>query len=76
MQAIKIIDTVTDKGVYLNTPELIKYINKKVEIIILPIEENENQFNILDFAGKFDNETYKYFKDTLCETRKIDIGEW
>jgi hypothetical protein len=75
MEAIKIIDTVSEKGIYINNPELIKFINQKVEIIILPYNDNLSK-KILDFAGKLDNDSCLDLQNSIDDCRKIDMGEW
>ena len=77
MEAIRIFDIVTDKGLNLNNPALAKLVNQKVEITILPIiNEEPNENSIMEFAGMLSEEDAKIFEEALADCRKIDYEGW
>ena len=43
MEAVRVQDIVTEQGLHLNNPELKKFINQKVDIIILPLQGEEKK---------------------------------
>ena len=68
--------TVTEAGIFLSIKELSQFINKKVEIIILPDESITESNRFMEFAGVFDKETSNEFNQHLDECRKIEDSEW
>ena len=76
MNAIRIKQTVTEDGIFLSIKDLSQFINKKVEIIILPDEDILENKKFMKFAGVFDKETAEEFNKHLSDSRKIEDSEW
>ena len=75
MEAIRLHDIITENGLLLNNPKLKKYLNKKVEITILPIEEEEdNDIDFWDLPGSFDQDDIEAFETSLARCRKIEVN--
>ena len=77
MEAIRLLEIVTENGLNINSPELKKYVNKQVEIIVFPVENADikNQ-KIMELAGMFDDETTKEMLEAVADCRKIDYESW
>ena len=77
MEAIRLQGTVTESGLLLSSPQLNGLLNQKVDIIILPLEDNQTKPEELKKCiGMFDDETTKEFLNALSECRKIDLEGW
>lgn len=76
MNAIRLKQIVTKEGIFLPIKELSQFINKKVEIIILPDDDNSAEKDYMKFAGTFSKETTEEFENYLSDCRKIDKSEW
>jgi len=79
MQAMKFIETVTKDGLYLNNPELLKYLNQEVEITILPVyieDSGERKKKLMELAGSLDDEDAKIFYEALDECRQVYPESW
>ena len=64
MEAIRVQDVITEQGLFLNNPELKKFVNQKVDIIILPFKETEDRKN----KGW-------YAEDSLMKTKPLKLGK-
>ena len=77
MEAIRLLEIVTENGLNINSPELKKYINKQVEIIVFPVEDADiKKQKIMELAGMFDDDDIKAFEEALEDCRKIDYESW
>ena len=77
MEAIRLLEIVTENGLNINSPELKKYVNKQVEIIVSPVEDtNIKRQKIRELAGMFDDDDIKAFEEALENCRKIDHEGW
>ena len=77
MEAIKIYDIVSTKGLYLCSEKLQKYLNQKVEITIIPVEEPKSKRDtMLEFSGVFDDETAKEMLEAVAECKSINMDDW
>ena len=77
MESIRMYDIVTPNGLYLSIDKLQKYINQKVEITIVPVNEPKTKREkMLEFSGIFDDETAKEMLDAVAECKNIDLDEW
>ena len=73
MEAVRLLETVTENGLNINSPELKRYINKQVEIIVFPLENAEiKKQKLMELAGMFDDETTKEMLEALEDCRKIN----
>lgn len=73
MTAIRKIIEASSNSITIDLPD--EYINKKIEVLILPLEENAEQtnkpkYNFSDFYGKL-----QWKGDALAEQRKLR-DEW
>ena len=64
MEAIRLQETITDQGLYLNNEELQKFVNQKVDIIILPLQVSD----IMKKKGW-------YADDSLLKTKPLKLGK-
>ena len=71
MEAIRLHETVTEQGLLLNNPKLRMYLNRKVEITILPIDEDDDS-EFWELAGSLDPEDLKAFEESLASCRRIE----
>ena len=77
METIRLQATVTSSGLMLESSELLKFLNQKVDIKISPIEkEKNNSEKLLKFASKIDIEDAMAFEIALEECRQIDLEGW
>ncbi|HOD42090.1 MAG: hypothetical protein BWY32_01375 [bacterium ADurb.Bin243] len=78
MEAIRINDVVGSDGIFIDIKKLEQFKNKKVEIIILPMDESKKtkQKNARDFAGSISEKDSREMLIAMDECRKIDVGEW
>jgi len=71
MEAIKFIDVVREDGLLAN-PELKRYANQRVEVIVLPIvETNDKMTRFFEKYGKISDETAEEMKRVIRESRTI-----
>ena len=71
MEAIKFIDVVRADGFLVN-PELKRYANQRVEVIVLPIEEtNDKMTRFIEKYGKISDETAEEMKRVIRESRTV-----
>ena len=77
MEAIRINDVVGSDGIFIDIKKLEQFKNKKVEIIILPMDESKKtkQKNAQDFAGSISEKDSREMLIAMDECRKIDAGE-
>ncbi|HBC73644.1 MAG TPA: hypothetical protein DC017_02075 [Candidatus Wallbacteria bacterium] len=73
MEAIRINDVVGSDGIFIDIKKLEQFKNKKVEIIILPMDESKKtkQKNVQDFAGSISEKDAKEMLIAMDECRKI-----
>ncbi len=78
MEAIRINDVVGSDGIFIDIKKLEQFKNKKVEIIILPMDESKKtkQKNAQDFTGSISEKDSREMLIAMDECRKIDAGEW
>ena len=81
MNTIKLAGIVKEDGLFCNDPELKKYLNQEVNVIIFPketnLESNEDWKNILsNHIKSFDEDTIKAFSEALHDCRKINPESW
>jgi len=76
VEALRLNEYVTDKDINIPKEKISKFRNQKVEIIILPVNENVKPASFMDFVGELSNEEATEMMETLEECRKIDKGEW
>ena len=78
MEAIRINDVVGSDGIFIDIKKLEQFKNKKVEIIILPMDESKKtkQKNVQNFAGSISEKDAEEMLIAIDECRKIDAGEW
>ena len=72
MKTVKMIDTVTENGIVLNTPELMEFLNQKVEIIVSSVEQKKIERNerLEKLAGFLSEDDAKIFEEALAECRQ------
>ena len=73
MEALRINEFVTNKGIYLDSKLLHKFENMKVEIIILPVENDDEKKDFMKFKGCINDEEANGLLTTLNESREINI---
>ena len=76
MEAIRLNEFVTERGIYINNEQLKNFQNMKVEIIILPLEEKKVEKKIMKFAGILKEEDGEKLLQNVEECRTIDNEEW
>ena len=77
MEAVRLFEIVTENGLNINSPELKKYVNRQVEIIVFPVENADiKKQKLMELAGMFDEDDIKAFEVALEECRKIDYEGW
>ncbi|OHD14282.1 MAG: hypothetical protein A2086_09625 [Spirochaetes bacterium GWD1_27_9] len=76
MEALRLDEYITEDGIYISNEKLKKFRNMRVEIIILPLEENKEEKKFMKFAGILkENESLKILED-IEDCRKIDEENW
>ena len=76
MEALRLNEYITENGIHINSEQLKKFRNMRVEIIILPLEENKEEKKFIKFAGILEeNEGRRMLKD-IEDCRKIDEENW
>ena len=77
MEAVRLLEMVTENGLSIDSPELKKYVNKQLEIIVFPVEDADiKRQKIIELAGMFDDETRKEMLAALADCRQIDYESW
>ena len=78
MKAVKMYDTMTENGLSLNSPELMQFLNQRVEIVVSSIEQKKAERNerLRKLAGCLSDEDAKIFEEALAECRKINYEAW
>lgn len=76
MEAIRLNEYVTEKGLNIVNKDLMRFKNMKVEVIILPLEEKREEKNFMNFAGILSENEGNEMLENLEECRKIDKESW
>ncbi len=76
MEAIKLKEYISEKGLFIENEKIKKFRNMNVEIIILPLDEKTEIKSFLDFAGKLNSEEGAMMLNSVEECRKIDLASW
>lgn len=76
MEAIRLSEFVTDKGIYISKELVKKFQNMQVEIIILPLDEKKAEKDFMKFAGKLSETEGSNMLKAVDECRKIDEAGW
>jgi hypothetical protein len=72
MEPIRYQETVTEKGLFINGPELLRFIDQKVDITILPIYADESSDKEDKYAWKKLRGKYKGTFTNFSEQRQQD----
>lgn len=72
MEAIRLNEYITEKGLNISNKDLMKFKDMKVEVIILPIEAKKKENNLMNFAGVLSESDGIEMLENLEECRKID----
>ncbi len=76
MEAIKLKEYISEKGLFIENEKIKKFRNMNVEIIILPLDEKTGTKSFLNFAGKLNSEEGEIMLNSVEECRKIDLASW
>lgn len=76
MEALRLNEYITEKGLNIFNKDLMKFKNMKVEVIILPIEAKKEENNFMSFAGVLSENDGNKMLGNLEECRKIDKENW
>lgn len=76
MEAIRLNEYITEKGLNIFSKDLMKFKNMKVEVIILPLEEKREEKNFMKFAGMLSENEGIEMLYNIEECRKIDKESW
>ena len=78
MSTIRLYETITENGLVLKNPELMKFLNQKVEITVSSIEQKKAERNkrLRKLAGCLSDEDAKTFEEAVAECRKINYNEF
>lgn len=76
MEALRLNEYITEKGLYINSEQLKRFQNRKVEIIILPSDENSNKKTFMKFAGVLEEDVANKVLKDIEDCRKIDEESW
>ena len=73
METVKIYDTMTEEGIILNGPEMQKFLNQKVEIVVSSVDEKKAARNkrLEEIAGFLSEEDAKIFEEALADCRRV-----
>ena len=68
----------TENGLSLNSPELMQFLNQKVEIVVSSVEQKKAERNarLEKLAGFLTEEDAKIFEEALAECRKVNNEAW
>ena len=77
MKTVRMVDTMTEDGISLKSPELMKFLNQKVEIVVSSLEQKKAERNerLRKLAGCLSDEDAKIFEEALAECRQINMDE-
>ena len=76
MEAIRFNEVVSKNGLFINFNKIKRFENKKVEIIILPAENDDNKKEFMGFAGSLPVEDFIDMQKSIEECRQVDKGTW
>ena len=82
MEAIKLVGVVKEDGLLFNDPELRKFLNQEVDVIVYPkitkVNENHEDFKnkLLKYINIFDTDDINSFSKALDDCRKINPDSW
>lgn len=76
MEAIRLNEYVTEKGLNIVNKDLMRFKNMKVEVIILPLEEKIEEKNFMKFAGILSENEGIEMLENIEECRQIDKESW
>ena len=78
MKTVKIVDTITEDGLYLKSPELMQFLNQKVEIVVSSFEQKKAERNkrLRKLAGCLSEEDAKIFEEAHAECSQINPEDW
>jgi len=78
MKTVIMYDTMTENGLSLNSPELMQFLNQKVEIVVSSVEQKKIERNkrLEKLAGFLSDEDAKIFEEALAKCRTINYEDW
>ncbi len=76
MEALRLNEYITEKGLYINSEQLKRFQNRQVEIIILPLEERKDEKTFMKFAGILEEDVANKALKDIDDCRKIDKESW
>ena len=75
MEALRLNEYITEKGLFIDNKKLNKFKNMRVEVIILPIEEKKEK-SFMKFAGMINNEDGEKMIKSIEDCRNIEEENW
>ena len=77
METIRLQTTVYGPDITIESSELLKFLNQKVDISISLVKNQKLDIDkILKIARNFDEDARKSFKEAILECRQIDYKDW
>ena len=77
MEIISLYDTVTENGINISFEDLKKFLNQKVEITIIPVEEPKSKRDrMLELAGCLSDEDAQEILEAIKDCKTINYEDW
>lgn len=76
MEAIKLKEYISNKGLFIDKEKLKKFENRMVEVIIFPSEEDNSNKDFHKYAGTLSENDAELLLAGVEECRKVDSEGW